>query len=186
MFKNDKIKITDFKLKSKSPSFKAQALSGKFQRRFSGIQYYEAEFTAKFAIDDISHVKNFLARHRFGRPFRIPLYYFTQYTGNVTGMVTASAPASRGARKVSLSNFGGTLRAGTTIQFENHSKLYEVTEDCTGSGELKLFPNLYQNVTAGEVIKYRNAEGEFILTNDDDTYDLTQISQLKIKVTENV
>lgn len=186
MFTNRKLKISNFKLKSKAPAFQAQSLSGKFQRRFSGIQYYQFECDVNFQIEDISEVKAFIARHTFGRPFNVPLYYFTEYKGDVQGMVTASTPAKRGARKLTVSNFKGTLKAGTTIQFENHKKLYEVTEDCKGNGELKLFPNLYQDVLAGEVIRYQNPVGEFTLTTDSMEYDLTQISKIKIKATENV
>lgn len=39
MFKSKNIKITDFTLKSKQPFFKAQSISGKFQRRFTGIHF---------------------------------------------------------------------------------------------------------------------------------------------------
>ena len=57
MFKSKNIKITDFTLKSKQPFFKAQSISGKFQRRFTGIHFYEAEFTANFMAQDINEVK---------------------------------------------------------------------------------------------------------------------------------
>ncbi|WP_255130384.1 hypothetical protein [Escherichia coli] len=65
MFKSKNIKITDFTLKSKQPFFKAQSISGKFQRRFTGIHFYEAEFTANFMAQDINEVKEFVARHLF-------------------------------------------------------------------------------------------------------------------------
>ena len=54
MFKSKNIKITDFTLKSKQPFFKAQSISGNFQRRFTGIHFYEAEFTANFMAQDIN------------------------------------------------------------------------------------------------------------------------------------
>ena len=134
MFKSKNIKITDFTLKSKQPFFKAQSISGKFQRRFTGIHFYEAEFTANFMAQDINEVKEFVARHLFGRPFNVPLSYFSKYTGDVRQMVTAAAGTARGGRKVRISNFTGTLKAGTIVQFENHKKIYTITEDVKSGG----------------------------------------------------
>ncbi|EMY4147405.1 hypothetical protein AAIR64_001272 [Escherichia coli] len=186
MFKSKNIKITDFTLKSKQPFFKAQSISGKFQRRFTGIQYFEAEFTANFMAEHINEVKEFVARHLFGRPFSVPLSYYSKYTGDVRQMVTAATGTARGGRKVRLSNFTGTLKAGTIIQFENHKKIYKITEDVKSGGEMKLFPNLRQNVLAGEVIKYQNVEGEFLLTTDNIDWKLSQISKMKFELVENV
>lgn len=186
MFKSKNIKISDFNLKSKQPFFKAQSVSGKFQRRFTGVQYFEAEFTANYMAENIGEVKEFVAKHIFGRPFTVPLSYFTKYDGDVKEMVTSAANVSRGGRKVRLSNFRGTLKAGTIIQFENHKKLYQITEDVKGNGEMKLFPNLRQNVLAGEVIKYRNPEGEFVLKTEEVEYKLSQIGKIKFDAVENV
>ncbi|EHH7668541.1 hypothetical protein J8002_001904 [Salmonella enterica] len=186
MFKSKNIKISDFTLNSKQPFFKAQSISGKFQRRFTGIQFFEGEFTANYMAQHISEVKEFVAKHLFGRPFSVPLSYFTHYTGDVKELVTAAANTSRGGRKVTLSNFRGTLKAGTVIQFENHKKLYTITEDVKGNGEMKLFPNLRQNVLAGETIRYQNPEGEFILKTDKIDWKLAQIGKMKFEIVENV
>lgn len=186
MFNSRNIKISDFTLKSKQPFFKAQSISGKFQRRFTGIHFYEAEFTANFMAEHIQEVKAFVARHLFGRPVRVPLSYFTKYTGDVRQMVTAATGTNRGGRKVRLSSFSGTLQAGTVIQFENHKKLYTITEDVKSGGEMKLFPNLRQNVLAGEVIKYQNPEGEFVLKTENIDWKIAQIGKMKFELVENV
>lgn len=186
MFKSKNIKISDFVLKSKQPFFSAQSISGKFQRRFTGIQFFEGEFTANYMAEHINEVKEFIAKHIFGRPFNIPLSYYTKYTGDVKDMVTVSVNSSKGGRKVTLSNFAGTLKAGTVIQFENHKKLYTITEDVKGNGEMKLFPNLRQNVLAGEVVKYQNPEGEFVLKTDDINFSIAQIGKMKFEFVENV
>ncbi|EDT7800734.1 hypothetical protein CCF60_003153 [Salmonella enterica subsp. enterica serovar Berkeley] len=186
MFKSKNIKISDFTLNSKQPFFKAQSISGKFQRRFTGIQYFEGEFTVNYMAEHISEVKEFVAKYIFGRPFSVPLSYYTKYTGDVKEMVTSAVNASRGGRKVRLSNFKGTLKAGTVIQFENHKKLYTVTEDVKAGGEMKLFPNLRQNVLAGEVVKYQNPEGEFVLKTDKLDWKLSQIGKMKFEIVENV
>lgn len=186
MFNSKNIKISEFTLKSKQPFFKAQSISGKFQRRFTGIQYFEGEFTANYMAEHIGEVKEFVARHIFGRPFKVPLSYYTKYDGDVKEMVTSAVNVSRGGRKVTLSNFRGTLKAGTVIQFENHKKLYTITEDVKGNGEMKLFPNLRQNVMAGEIVKYQNPEGEFVLKTEEVDYKLSQIGKMKFEFVENV
>ncbi|MCZ5773894.1 hypothetical protein [Escherichia coli] len=101
-------------------------------------------------------------------------------------MVTAAAGTARGGRKVRLSNFTGTLKAGTIIQFENHKKIYTITEDVKSGGEMKLFPNLRQNVLAGEVIKYQNVEGEFVLKTENIDWKIAQIGKMKFELVENV
>ncbi|HBV0292650.1 TPA: hypothetical protein L4S24_004555, partial [Escherichia coli] len=88
--------------------------------------------------------------------------------------------------KVRLSNFTGTLKAGTIIQFENHKKIYTITEDVKSGGEMKLFPNLRQHVLAGEVVKYQNPEGEFLLKSDQIDWQLAQIGKMKFELVENV
>lgn len=186
MFYSRNIKISDFTLKSKQPFFKAQSISGKFQRRFTGIHFYEAEFTANFMAEHINEVKEFVAKHLFGRPFKVPLSHFSKYTGDVKQMVTAATRTDRGGRKVRLSNFTGTLKAGTIVQFENHKKIYTITEDVKSGGEMKLFPNLRQHVLAGEVVKYQNPEGEFLLKSDQIDWQLAQIGKMKFELVENV
>ncbi|EBK0477666.1 hypothetical protein JT459_000823 [Salmonella enterica] len=186
MFKSKNIKISEFTLKSMQPFFKAQSISGKFQRRFTGIQFFEGEFTANYMAENIGEVKEFVSRHIFGRPFSVPMSYFTKYDGDVKEMVTAAANVSRGGRKVTLSNFRGTLKAGTVIQFENHKKLYTITEDVKGNGEMKLFPNLRQNILAGETIRYQNPEGEFVLKTDKIDWKIAQIGKMKFEFVENV
>ncbi|EIC3047330.1 hypothetical protein LAB19_001664 [Salmonella enterica subsp. enterica serovar Manhattan] len=186
MFNSKNIKISDFTLKSNQPFFEAQAVSGKFQRRFTGIQYFDAEFTVNYMAEHMDEVKGFIAKHLFGRPFSVPLSYFTKYNGDVKDAVSVVGGASRGARKVRLSNFRGTLKAGTVIQFENHKKLYQLTEDVTANGEMKLFPNLYQNVISGEMVRYQNPQGEFVLTTDKIEYKLAQIGKQKIQIRENI
>ncbi|HFZ6196432.1 TPA: hypothetical protein ACILOY_005569, partial [Escherichia coli] len=135
---------------------------------------------------DINEVKEFVARHLLGRPFSVPLSYFSKYTGDVRQMVTAAAGTARGGRKVRISNFTGTLKAGTVIQFENHKKIYTITEDVKSGGEMKLFPNLRQNVLAGEVIKYQNVEGEFVLKTENIDWKIAQIGKMKFELVENV
>ncbi|HBL8056957.1 hypothetical protein SND90_20495 [Escherichia coli] len=51
---------------------------------------------------------------------------------------------------------------------------------------MKLFPNLRQNVLAGEVIKYQNVEGEFVLKTENIDWKIAQIGKMKFELVENV
>lgn len=85
---------------------------------------------------------------------------------------------------MTLGTFAGVLEAGTIVQFQNHSKLYTVTEDVQTGGQLKLFPNLRAQVQLGEEIKYRSPKGRFVLTNESYPYDIKSLSKLQLKATE--
>ncbi|MBJ8767513.1 hypothetical protein I5393_03800 [Citrobacter freundii] len=180
------VRLTDVQLKSNAPFFSNRAVSGRFQKRYTGVQFFELNFTVNYMSQDTRHVQRFIAMHQQGQPFDFPLSYLTDYKGSAQGLIQASVTANKGARKVTLNSFTDTLEAGTLVQFQNHSKLYTVTEDVKAGGEMKLFPNLLQNVQAGETVNYRGTKGRFILTNDTIPLDLQSISNIKLTATEVV
>lgn len=186
MIKSKNIKISDVKLTSNAPFFSNKAISGKFQRRFTGIQYFELEFTANFMAQHIEEVKKFAIQTQFSKPFYFPLSYFSLYTGTVKDTLTSAQNANAGARIVTAGQFSGTLEAGTIIQFSNHSKLYQVTEDVKAGGQIKLFPNLRSQVQAGEIIKYRNIEGAFLITDEKREWTLQSLNKVKFNATESM
>lgn len=186
MLSNTNVKLTDVKLTSNAPFFGNRAVSGKYQRRYTGIQYYSLDFSANYMSNDTSIVQNFIAKHMYGRPFEFNISYAGQYTGTARGSVKSTQTLQPGARQVVVNGFTGTLEAGTIIQFENHKKLYTVTEDVVSGKPMKLFPALIKNVQNGETVKYQNPRGEFILTNDSIPYDLKSISKISFTATENI
>ncbi|MGA3900195.1 hypothetical protein ACPCYW_16940 [Klebsiella aerogenes] len=184
MFENTDIRITDVKVTSNAPFFSNRSVSGRYQKRFTGIQFYELEFTAQYMSQDTRKVQNFIAKHQQAVPFDFELSYLTSYSGAAQGMITAIAAAQQGSRQVKLGTFNGVLESGTIIQFQNHSKIYTVTQDARANDELKLFPNLRNQVQAGEQINYVNPKGKFILTNEKYPMDLRSLSKFKFTATE--
>lgn len=184
MLENTEVKITDVRVTSNAPYFSNRAVSGKFQKRFTGVQFFELEFSINYMSQDTKHVQKFIAEHQQSKPFEFNMSYLTDYKGSAQGLITASIASAKGARKVTLGAFSGVLEAGTLVQFQNHSKLYTVTEDVQSNGEMKLFPNLRGNVQLGETVKYRNATGRFFMTNENIPMNIQSLSKLDIKATE--
>lgn len=120
MLSNTNVKISDVKLMSNAPFFGNRAVSGKYQRRYTGVQYYSLDFSANYMSNDTSIVQNFIAKHMYGRPFEFNISYAGQYTGTARGSVKSTQTLQPGARQVVVNGFTGTLEAGTIIQFENH------------------------------------------------------------------
>lgn len=178
------VKLTDVKLTSNAPFFSNRAISGKFQKRFIGVQFFELEFNVNYQCEQTQEIKRFIATHQQSQPFEFDLSYQTKYEGTAEGVIRSQQNAASGNRQVTLGAFKGVLEAGTLIQFENHSKLYTVTEDVQSGGSMKLFPNLRAQVQVGEEIRYRSPKGRFVLTNDKFPYDIKSISKLQIKATE--
>lgn len=178
------VRITNVQLKSNAPFFSNRSVSGRFQKRFTGIQFFELDFTVNYMSHDTRHIQRFIAMHQQGRSFDFPLSYLTDYKGSAQGLIQASVMSAQGARKVKLNSFSNTLEAGTLVQFQNHSKLYTITEDVKADGEMKLFPNLKQIVQAGETVTYTNPKGRFVLTNENIPLDLASLSNVKFTATE--
>lgn len=184
MFERTDIKITDVKMTSNAPYFSNRAVSGRYQKRYTGVQFFEIEFNLNYMEKDTKQVQSFIAMHQQGRPFEFDISYLGRYQGTAQGLIQSAQNASTGARLVNLGMFQGTIEAGTLIQFQNHSKLYTVTEDVKTGGTMKLFPALRAQVQIGEEIKYRSPKASFILTNETIPFDIRNLSKLQIKATE--
>lgn len=86
-------------------------------------------------------------------------------TGTVTGTVSITAGAAAGVLTVNYSKPGlsneTVFKAGDLIQFTNHGKIYEVSEDSVSTGQtgsVKFFPPLQTAITTSEFINYNNLE----------------------------
>ena len=83
---------------------------------------------------------------------RMPQVYRRSDATNSAG-ITLTANAASNANQVQVQNLGFIAR-GEFIRFSNHSKVYMVTEDLTGNGNLKIFPRLRQAVPIGSTVFY--------------------------------
>lgn len=184
-FDNKKVKVSDVTITDNAPFFQTKSLSGKVVKRMAGPQFLTIKFTANYMREDLPQVKKFIALHKFGQPFEMPLGYFSEYKGNATNMV-CRGKSNRGARLVPVSTFNGVLEAGTYIKFNNHPKIYQVVEDVRSNGTMKIFPGLYQEVNSGEAVNFRSISGSFVLTNDKYDFDIKSATKIQFEATENV
>jgi hypothetical protein len=100
-----------------------------------------------------------------------------QNLGAVHSLTTVSEPmvltAQKGATMVSVvNNFAnasqtqaGNLSRGTFIQFDNHSKIYLVTNSVSGTGTMGIYPKLKMNLTES-IINYTNVVADFLFDLD--------------------
>jgi hypothetical protein len=77
---------------------------------------------------------------------------------NTTSTSTVlSQGAVVGSSSVIVSNNNGRIAKGEFIRFQNHSKVYMVTQTLNLNGVLNIFPPLRQTITNNTVISYGNS-----------------------------
>ncbi|EKN4802483.1 hypothetical protein FG446_003755 [Yersinia enterocolitica] len=183
MFSNS-ILITDFTLTDNSPVYQNQTWTGQIITRNSGINFFTISFKVQTTKDNRAELQRFQAEHSLGRPFKMSLGWYSQYSGEQEGAVLVTAPVAVASYKIPVSN--NKLEVGTLIQFSSTTKLYKVLAN-TGT-ELSIYPSLRKPISGGEVIKFNNLTGTFILTNDNNktNYVSENIISMDITATEDV
>jgi len=83
---------------------------------------------------------------------------------------------------VPIDGISGTLKAGDFIKFANHSKVYMVTADLTGAGNVSIEPALVANVADNEAITFDSVPFTMRLRNDIQTYDLNANEQYSYEI----
>lgn len=184
MLSNKDVKLSDVTVTSNAPYFSNRAVSGKFQKRYTGVQYFSLKFTANYMSKDTDVVKRFVAMYQHGRRFSFPLSYLGEYNGSARGNIQSQSTVQPGGRQITLGAFSGTLEAGTLVQFQNHKKLYTVTEDVKSGGQMKIFPALRGTVQMSEQVSYSNLSGEFVLTDEKVDFNLQSIGKMQFNATE--
>lgn len=139
------IKITSVQptLVSVTHSLKRQARSRGAQRWSIDLSYAalsRSEFAPLYAF-------SMAQKGQYGTFTFVPPIY-----GNAEGDVSActSAVEAAGSESVTVT-MTGTLKAGDYVRFASHDKVYIVTSDLTGDGELAIQPPLLEATTAAAV-----------------------------------
>ncbi|MFZ9066257.1 MAG: hypothetical protein ACO23R_02675 [bacterium] len=146
----------------------SQTISGRIQARNIGGQRFR--FTAAYpplSRTEFGPVLAFImAQKGMAETFTIVLPDISSKHGDASGSVSTSAGAAIGASSVSVTGLSGTLKAGDLIKFANHSKVYMIMSDLTGSGTLSFQPNLVATVNTSEVVTYDSVPFTARLAND--------------------
>jgi len=182
IFNNSKIKV-GAAVKSVAPFIHNKNANGSVTRRFPGIQYYQMDLDISFQAEDQNLFDQWLAEYRYGKPFTFPLSRSVnmKYRGKQTTAITTTTASTAGGRVVGMS---AQLEPGTKFTFQNHLKVYEIVSYDSTAKTATIFPNLRQQVQAGEFVRYQNPVLTLMLTTGTIDIPLSQIVKLSLDATE--
>lgn len=131
-----------------TPSTTTNTFSGKTLRLAYGGQYYEADLKyPNMKQSEVRSLLGFLAQ-TYGPTFSFEVIFpeisITSSDNPPVTTVRTNGAISRGVKQVNLDNCGANktvLKGGDYFKFNNHSKVYQATNDCVsnGSGTATLF-----------------------------------------------
>lgn len=87
-------------------------------------------------------------------------------SGDASGSIQTSEAGSEGDTVIGVDGVSGTLKAGDFFKFVNHSKVYQLTADRSGNGDISFYPPLQAAVINNEGITYDAVP--FLVRNDTD------------------
>ncbi len=154
-------------MKANSPTLHNETVSGRVQTRKIGTTKWS--FSASYPVMtrvEFGPVDGFIAAQE-GRHgvFTIvpPVVGSTQ--GSATGVITC-ASTSAGAKVVAVAGLTGDLKAADFVKFSGHSKVYKLTADRSGDGNLAFVPALVSAVSAADTLIYTDVPFTVSLSND--------------------
>ena len=92
-------------------------------------------------------------------------------SGTATGTALVNGSADIGDNSVPVDGFTGDIKAGDFVKF-SHAKVYMVTADRDGAGNISIEPPLVDNVSDGEEMTYTGVTFTMRLANDIQSYSL--------------
>lgn len=170
-------------VESKQRNIYSETVSGRIQARQIGKQQWA--FSAKYnpmTREEFAPVYAFLVsqKGRFGTFTIVPPVISTT-SGTATGTMTSGAE-NAGSTSISVSGFTGDIKAGDFVKFASHSKVYMVTADRSGAGDMSIEPALIEAVTNGTEITYTDVPFKMRLNNDIQTYSLSSNEYFEVDV----
>jgi hypothetical protein len=157
-------------LSSNTPSLYSEAVNGRMQSRKIGGQKWS--FTASYATMtrlEFNPVFAFtVAQNGRHGIFTVVPSEISNTSGTASGTVTTSA-ASAGVTSVTIAGLTGDLKAGDVVKFSGHDKVYMLTGDRSGDGDIDFTPALINSVGA-ETLIYNSVPFTVRLDNDVQSY----------------
>jgi len=162
----------------------SQSLSGRTQVRNIGGQRFE--FSASYSRllrSEFTPVLAFVMSQRgMAETFSIVLPEISSTSGTATGTVRTNGTSPIGDKTIAVDGFTGLLKAGDVIKFASHSKVYMVTQDRSGAGDLSIEPGLEAAVANDTVITYNDVPFLVRLNNDIQEYNIGSASLVDFDV----
>jgi len=162
-------------LKSTHNNVKSTTVSGRVQVRSIGGQKWafsakynpmtRAEFQPVFAF--VTSQQGMLGT------FGIVPPVIGSTSGSATGTALVNGSTSAGVASVPVDGFTGDIKAGDFVKF-GHGKVYMVTADRDGAGDISIEPALISAVSDNETMTYNGVSFTMRMTNDVQSYSLSQ------------
>lgn len=161
-------------LQSKSRNVTSETKSGRMQVRSTGSQQWQ--FTAQYTTltrDTFMPVYAFCVSQggQLGT-FEVTPTEISSSRGSITGTMLTSETGELDETALNVDGFSGTIKAGDFVKFNNHTKVYMVTTDLTGSGILNITPGLKETVPDNTIVVYDNVPFTMRLANDIQEFDV--------------
>ena len=162
----------------------SQSLSGRTQVRNIGGQRFE--FSASYSRllrSEFTPVLAFVMSQRgMAETFSIVLPEISSTSGTASGTVRTNGTSPIGDKTIAIDGLTGLLKAGDVIKFASHSKVYMVTQDRSGAGDLSIEPGLEAAVPNNTVITYNDVPFLVRLNNDIQEYNIGSASLVDFDV----
>lgn len=162
----------------------SQSLSGRTQVRNIGGQRFE--FSASYSRllrSEFTPVLAFVMSQRgMAETFSIVLPEISSTSGTASGTVRTNGTSPIGDKTIAIDGLTGLLKAGDVIKFASHSKVYMVTQDRSGAGDLSIEPGLEAAVANDTVITYNDVPFLVRLNNDIQEYNIGSASLVDFDV----
>lgn len=159
-------------LQSNHSNLSSRSISGKLQVRSLGGQRWS--FSAKYAPMTRAEFNPVFAfvisqQGQLGE-FTIVPPVISSTSGTATGTLACNGITAVGSSTVPVDGITGTIKAGDFVKFANHSKVYMVTADRDGAGDMTIEPALVSAVADDETVTYNSVPFTMRLANNVQSY----------------
>lgn len=159
---------------SRTSNAVTETKSGRRQVRSIGAQRWA--FTAKYnnlTRDEFMPVYAFVMSQK-GQlgTFQVIPPVVGSSRGTVAGSMAVNGAHNLGDYSIAVDGFTGTIKAGDFVKFAGHTKVYMVTADLTGAGNLSIEPPLSEQLSNDEAVTYNSVPFTVRLNNDIQEYSL--------------
>ena len=162
----------------------SQSISGRTQVRNIGGQRFEfsAQYTRMTRSEFAPILVFTMAQRGSAETFTIVLPQISSKSGDASGTILVNGAADIGATTVGVDGVTGTLKAGDMIKFANHSKVYMLTADRAGNGNISIQPALRVAVPNDNAVTFDSVPFTVRLNNDVQEFNLGSASLVDYEI----
>ena len=162
----------------------SQSISGRTQVRNIGGQRFEfsAQYTRMTRSEFAPILVFTMAQRGSAETFTIVLPQISSKSGDASGTILVNGAADIGATTVGVDGVTGTLKAGDMVKFANHSKVYMLTADRGGDGNISIQPALRVAVPNDNAVTFDSVPFTVRLNNDVQEFNLGSASLVDYEI----